>query len=188
MAECGDTLQDLATDLSMGTAQLPGRDVLDRAALRTLNVRSDWRGAVRFLSHGLTILVTGGLVHALRGELVLLVPVMLLHGFAIVTLFAPMHECVHMTAFRSRWLKRVIGWATGAASFYNSDYYRYYHHWHHRFTQDLAHDPELMRPKPRRHWFRLMSYAHEHNISGRYGCRESRSSREEYPCHLGGDV
>src|SRR5215813_4364372 len=33
-----------------------------------------------------------------------------------------------------------------------------------------------------RHWFRLMSYAHEHNISGRYGWRESRSSREEYPC------
>jgi len=40
----------------------------------------------------------------------------------------------------------------------------------------------------RGHWFRLMSYAHEHNISGRYGWRESRSSREEYPCHLGGDV
>jgi hypothetical protein len=40
----------------------------------------------------------------------------------------------------------------------------------------------------KRHWFRLMSDAHEHNISGRYGCRESRSSREEYPCHLGGDV
>ena len=35
------------------------------------------------------------------------------------------------------------------------------------------------------HWFRLMSYAHEHNISGRYGWRESRSSREEYACHLG---
>ena len=116
MAERIDTLQDLATDLSMGTAQLPGRDVLDRAALRTLNVRSDWRGAVHFLSHCLTILVTGGLVHALRGELVLLVPAMILHGFAIVTLFAPMHECVHMTAFRSRWLNKVIGWAAGAAT------------------------------------------------------------------------
>jgi len=149
MAERVDTIQDLATDLSMGTAQLPGRDVLDRAVLRTLNVRSDWRGAVRFLSHCLIIFVTGGLVHTLRGELVLLMPAMILHGFAIVTLFAPMHECVHMTAFRSRWLNRVIGWIAGAVSFYNSDYYRYYHHWHHRFTQDPAHDPELMRPKPR---------------------------------------
>jgi fatty acid desaturase len=142
MAERVDTLEDLATDLSMGTAQLPGRDVLDRAVLRTLNVRSDWRGALRFLSHCLTILVTGGLVHALRGELLLLVPAMILHGFAIVALYAPMHEYVHMTAFRSRWLNRVIGWVAGAASFYNSDYYRYYHHWHHRFTQDPAHDPE----------------------------------------------
>jgi fatty acid desaturase len=135
-------------DFSMGTAQLPGRDVLDRATLRALNVRSDWRGAVHFLGHCLTLCVTGGLVHALRGELVLLVPAMLLHGFALVTLFAPMHECVHMTAFRSRWLNRVIGWLAGVASFYNSDYYRYYHHWHHRFTQDPAHDPELLRPKP----------------------------------------
>jgi fatty acid desaturase len=32
---------------------------------------------------------------------------------------------------------------------YNSDYYRYYHFWHHRFTQDPARDPELMTPKPR---------------------------------------
>ena len=29
---------------------------------------------------------------------------------------------------------------------------------------------------------------HEHNISGRYGCRESKSSREEHPCHLGGNA
>ena len=149
MAERIDHLQDLATDLSMGTAQLPGRDLLDRATLRVLNVRSDWRGAIRFLGHCLTIFMTGGLVYALRGELVLLVPAMILHGFALMTLFAPMHECVHMTAFRSRWLNKVIGWAAGAASFYNSDYYRYYHHWHHRFTQDPANDPELVRPKPR---------------------------------------
>jgi fatty acid desaturase len=144
-----DNHPELATDLSMGTSRLPGREVLDRAMLRALNSRSDWRGAVRFLGHGLTILVTGGLVYTLRAKLVLLVPAMILHGFAMMTLFAPMHECVHITAFRSRWLNRAIGWLAGAASFYNSDYYRYYHHWHHRFTQDPANDPELMRPKPR---------------------------------------
>jgi hypothetical protein len=31
---------------------------------------------------------------------------------------------------------------------------------------------DIVPPPPSRHWFRLMSYAHEHNISGRYGCRE----------------
>jgi fatty acid desaturase len=72
MAERIGNLQDLAMDLSMGTAQLPGRDVLDRATLRALNIRSDRRGAGHFLGHCLTILVTAGLVHALRGELVLL--------------------------------------------------------------------------------------------------------------------
>ena len=149
MADRPSTLQDLVTDLSMGTSQLPGRDVLGRTALRVLNIRSDRHGVGRLLGHCLTILVTGGLVYALRGAVVLLVPAMILHGFALMSLFAPMHECVHMTAFRSRWLSRVIGWIAGAVSFYNSDYYRYYHHWHHRFTQDPANDPELMRPKPR---------------------------------------
>ena len=31
-----------------------------------------------------------------------------------------------------------------------------------------------------RHWFRLMSCAHEDNISGHCGCQESRSSPEEH--------
>jgi fatty acid desaturase len=149
MPELTDNLQEPAADLSMGTARLPGRDVLGRDRLRALNVRSDCQGLRRFAGHLLTIVATGSLVHFARGELVLLLPAMLVHGFAIATLFAPMHECVHMTAFQSRWLNKIVGWIAGAASFYNSDYYRYYHQWHHRFTQDPAHDPELMTPKPR---------------------------------------
>jgi fatty acid desaturase len=146
MADSIDHLQEPAIDLSMGTTHLPGRDVLDRATLRALNVRSDIKGLIHFTGHLLTIALTGILVHALLGTPILLVPAMVLHGFAIVTLFAPMHECVHMTPFRSRWLNHLVGWIAGAASFYNSDYYRRFHHWHHRFTQDPANDPELATP------------------------------------------
>src|SRR4029453_874086 len=123
MADRLNSLQNLGTDLSMGTSQLPGRDVLDRTTLRVLNIRSDRHGLLCFLGHCLTILATGGLVYALRGAGVLLVPAMILHGFALMSLFAPMHECVHRTAFRSRWLNRVIGWIAGAASFYNRHYW-----------------------------------------------------------------
>jgi hypothetical protein len=41
MAEPLDHLKEPTTDLSMGTAQLPGREILDWATLRALNVRSD---------------------------------------------------------------------------------------------------------------------------------------------------
>jgi hypothetical protein len=52
------------------------RAILGNIPLRLLSQRSDPRGA--------------------------LVPAMALHGVAIVTMFAPMHECVHRTAFASR--------------------------------------------------------------------------------------
>jgi fatty acid desaturase len=69
-------------------------------------------------------------------------------GFTLVTLFAAMHECIHRTAFESRWLNDLVGWGAGLLSFYNSTFYRYYHGWHHRFTQIPGRDPELDDPKP----------------------------------------
>jgi len=37
-------------------------------------------------------------------------------------------------------------------SFYNSTFYRHFHAWHHRYTQDPARDPELMNPKAGSRW------------------------------------
>jgi fatty acid desaturase len=72
---------------------------------------------------------------------------MLLHGITIVTMFAPMHECVHRTAFASRRANAAVGWVAGVLGFYNSTFYRHFHAWHHRYTQDPARDPELIYPK-----------------------------------------
>jgi len=72
---------------------------------------------------------------------------MALYGMTIVTLFAPMHETVHRTAFASPTANAVVGWLAGLASFYNWTFYWYFHSWHHRYTQDPARDPELMLPK-----------------------------------------
>lgn len=137
------------TDLAMGTAQLPGRDVLPRDTLRALNSRTNRQGLLHFAGHLAAIVVTGLIVHVARAHWATLIPAMILHGFAIVTLFAPMHECVHRTPFRAKWLNRVVGWVAGFGAFINSDYYYRYHHWHHRFTQDPDNDPELVLPKPR---------------------------------------
>ena len=123
--------------------------LLDGFALRALGRRSDLHGAVQCAAHAACLSGTGLLVWLAEPLWYLLIPTMALQGVAIVTLFAPMHECVHRMAFASRAANDTIGWIAGVLSFYNSTYYRYFHAWHHRYTQDPARDPELLYPKAR---------------------------------------
>jgi len=135
--------------IDMGTAGLPGRAVLDIATIRSLSKRSNVRGLLRFAAHISVMGATGALVYLSMGNWYLLIPSMIMHGFTLVTMFAAMHECVHKTAFATPRLNEIFGWIAGLISFYNFHFYRYYHTWHHRYTQDAAKDPELMDPKPR---------------------------------------
>ncbi|HEX4128730.1 MAG TPA: fatty acid desaturase [Pirellulales bacterium] len=139
------------TDLeSSDILALPGRQTLDMGTVRALSRRDDVRGLVRFAGHLACMACTGMLVWlALGYGWLLAIPAMMLHGFTIVTMFAPMHECVHKTAFKSPRLNDIAGWIAGALCFYNFTYYRRYHTWHHRYTQDHQRDPELSTPKPR---------------------------------------
>jgi fatty acid desaturase len=124
---------------------------LSTQELRELQQRSDRRGLARLGGHLLSI----GAALWLYAELLarsshwLLVGLgALALGFTLVTMFAAMHECIHRTAFKSRRLNDLVGWGAGLLSFYNSTFYRYYHGWHHRFTQISGRDPELDDPKP----------------------------------------
>jgi fatty acid desaturase len=128
--------------------ELPGRQALEIGTVRAFSRRSDARGAIRYLGHVAAMLATGGLIYLAFGHWWLLAPALVLHGFTIVTMFAPMHECVHKTAFKTPWLNDLLGWIAGALCFYNFTYYRRYHTWHHRYTQDAELDPELETPKP----------------------------------------
>ena len=56
------------TDLAMGTAQLPGREALEREVLRALNARSNGRGLLHLAGHLAAIGVTGLLVHLARAH------------------------------------------------------------------------------------------------------------------------
>ena len=58
-------------------------------------------------------------------------------------------RCVHQTAFASRAANDLVGWIAGVLSFYNATFYRHFHAWHHRYTQDPARDPELIYPPDR---------------------------------------
>ncbi len=143
------SVDSIVESTDMGTSGLLGRSALDISVVRSLSVRSDLRGLLRFSVHLIVMCLTGFLVWLASPSWVLWIPALVLHGFTIVTMFAPMHECVHRTAFSTRSLNEICGWIAGLLSFYNFTYYRYYHTWHHRYTQDEERDPELMTPKPR---------------------------------------
>jgi len=119
--------------------------------LRRLQRRSDARGLLRLAGHLVATAGAGFVYTQVLGSgagfaLQALAAVSL--GFPLVTWFAAMHECVHRTAFKSRWLNDSVGWFAGLLSFYNSSFYRPYHGWHHRFTQLPGRDPELEDHKP----------------------------------------
>ncbi len=136
-----DSLIACATD----EPRLPLAD----AELAALAGRSDLRGGMRLAAHVGCMAGTGLLVFLAEPVWYLLIPAMAVHGITIVTLFAPMHECVHRTGFASRGPNVAVGWLAGVLSFYNSTFYWYFHSWHHRYTQDPARDPELIDPKTR---------------------------------------
>jgi fatty acid desaturase len=142
-----DAAIDLPQAAGVFSETRTGRDLMGVVDLRTMAARSDARGALQFGVHLACIAATGTLVWLVLPHWFLLIPAMLLHGLTLVTMFAPMHECTHRTAFASRRLNDTAGWIAGLLSFYNSTFYRYFHAWHHRYTQDPARDPELMFPR-----------------------------------------
>ncbi len=68
---------------------------------------------------------------------------LLLLGWGLAFAFCAMHEAGHRTAFASRALNDGVAWWAGVLSFYNADFYRRYHQWHHRYTHLVGLDPEL---------------------------------------------
>lgn len=109
--------------------------------------RSDAAGLAQLAGHLGLLAATGWLVNVSVGSywLLLALPV---HGFVLIFLFAPLHETIHRTAFRSRWINSAVSWLCGAVLVLPPAYFRAFHFAHHRYTQDPERDPELAYPKP----------------------------------------
>jgi len=120
---------------------------LDRDIVLALSKPSDARGLAQLAIHVGLLLATGSLVYLTDGTWLLL-PAMVLHGIPLAYLFCPMHEGVHRTPFRSRWLNDGVAAVAGAAIGLPAGFYRIFHFAHHRYTQDPARDPELATAKP----------------------------------------
>lgn len=130
---------------------------IDKAALKALSKRSDALGLAQLGGHAVALVGTGGLI-AWAGTTLWLVPALVLHGFVLIFLFAPLHETIHRTAFRSRRLNDAVAWLCGLVLVLPPGFFRAFHFAHHRYTQDPARDPELITPKPQTpgaYWWRI---------------------------------
>jgi fatty acid desaturase len=112
--------------------------------LMHLATRRDAPGLVRLAVHVAALAGAGWLVAIAPWWG--LAPAILLLGLVMATLFAPMHETVHLTAFRTRWLNAAVGWVVACPGLYDWHFYRAFHMAHHHHTQDPDRDPELMGP------------------------------------------
>lgn len=126
---------------------------IDRDRLSALNVRSDRRGLKHLAGHVAALAATSLLLGQSLGTW-LAIPATVLHGVVLIFLFAPLHECIHRTAFQSWWLNDGLAFVLGLILMLPADYFRFFHFAHHRHTQDPAADPELAVAKPATttHW------------------------------------
>ena len=132
-----------------GGPQVPACDAghLPDRELSALVERSDRKGLARLALHVLTI-AGAGAVYAAAFDTAWMLPAAWLYGTALVFLFAPLHETVHYTAFRSRALNRAVSAACGWILLLPARYFRAFHLEHHRYTQDPERDPELAAAPP----------------------------------------
>ena len=109
--------------------------------------KADMPGVLRLTVH-LGVLATTGTLIMISGSSVVIAVALLAHGVVMTFLFAPLHESVHRSAFRARWLNRLAGWLGGVVLILPPRYFGHFHFAHHRHTQDPDRDPELLTAKP----------------------------------------
>ena len=108
--------------------------------------RTDRHGLAHLAVHWALIILFGLAIYlAVPGWQLLLVP----QGILIVFLFTLLHESIHQTPFKTRWLNAMAARTSGFLIFLPSTWFKYFHLAHHRFTQIPGKDPELTFEKPK---------------------------------------
>lgn len=160
---------------------------LPKDVYKQLQEKSDTMGFLYFFGNVAMIVGCGLLIMAVWHHSyykVMLVPLIVWQGFLLSALgFACQHECIHMTAFKTRRLNAVVGIAASVPSFSFYFHELLLHKEHHTYTQDIHRDPELIAE------FGGSSYAggqgSEYDLgviaaSGRNGFKKVPSTRLQY--------
>lgn len=118
-----------------------GTDVVGRKELKQYMTRNNSTGLLHFAMHIGAIIAVGALLWSTEFSW-WTIPAMFLQGAMIAFLFAPMHECVHSSAFKIRRLNTIIGRICAAIILRPFLYLKYRHMAHHTFTQHPEGDPD----------------------------------------------
>ena len=114
--------------------------------------RSQRRKGPLFLArHFLVLIATGSLVVLAMGTWWLL-PAMILHGFVMAFLFGPVHECSHVTPFRTRWLNSAVYWLLTLIYIVPPSMFPLLRSGQHRYTQIRGSDPDMVLPRNSTVW------------------------------------
>lgn len=107
--------------------------------------RSDFQGTAQSLFHFGLISLFAILNYRfwIEDRLILCFSFMFLEAFCVSFLFCPLHELVHKTAFRTKWINVFLAHFVGLLTFRPPHHYKLYHYAHHRHTGDKNLDPEL---------------------------------------------
>jgi fatty acid desaturase len=111
--------------------------------LKQLSRRSDFKGLMQLAGHLAALLLAGLGMHYLQGSF-WFAPLLLIYSVLLIFLFAPLHESIHFTAFKTRWINNAVAAVTGFLLIIPFQYFRGFHYAHHRYTQDSERDPELV--------------------------------------------
>jgi fatty acid desaturase len=115
--------------------------------IQQLTRRSDAKGLTQLAAHVFLLVLAGIALQASRESLWLLftLPV---YSALLIFLFAPLHETIHYTVFKTRWLNNLVAAPIGFLLLIPFQSFRVFHYVHHRHTQDPELDPELLDMKP----------------------------------------
>ncbi len=121
--------------------------IIPRANLKRLAKRNNYAGLLFLAFHFGVIACTGWLVYVSLGTM-WVVPAIFVHGAMLATLFAPMHETAHGTAFRTLRLNEAVLWLCSLIYIFPPHWFRYHHAFHHTYTQVRRMDSAMVLPKP----------------------------------------
>jgi fatty acid desaturase len=127
--------------------------------IQQLTRRSDARGFAQLGAHLALLFLAGIALHESRDSIII-VFTLPIYAAVLIFLFAPLHETIHFTVFKTRWLNNLVAAPIGFLLLLPFQYFRVFHYAHHRHTQNPDQDPELldMMPLRQRYWLYLSGF------------------------------
>jgi fatty acid desaturase len=124
--------------------------------IQRLTQRSDAKGLAQLGAHLGLLILAGIALQASRESLWLLITLPV-YAALLIFLFSPLHETIHFTVFRTRWLNNLVAAPIGFLLVIPFQAFRVFHYVHHRHTQNPELDPELLEMKPlhQKYWWYL---------------------------------